>query len=348
MHTRRILITLGLALCGATALTWATAPMSASERVVRIEAAEALPHLSDDLERWPVAVNATLLDYAGDERLTLAAQLALVSHPEAAENVLGRYGTTEVFKEILREHGARVVVPIHYFMEHDSLLLRLRHRISAGSGAEQAGPEGEDSGSGLTPSERGWYAVGFIREQGHDFLGQFVVEPSGETAWLQSERFATGAKRFFTSGLTTLETKWRRDEAIGAGDYAWAAVDVAVPIAAFRVAKAARAGRVARVGGRTLRAAARPAGTAATLATAGYLVTHPSLIGDVAHGIAEALALPGWLVEGGIWFLVLLPLLVVGRMTYRWLIRPIRRLLIVSIALLGWLHRRLAPRPQAA
>ncbi|MEX2576571.1 MAG: hypothetical protein WD382_07990 [Halofilum sp. (in: g-proteobacteria)] len=349
MRTRRGLITIALALCTAAVLTWTTTPMSATERVIRIEAAEALPHLAGDLERWSVDVNAALLHYADDERLTLAAQLALVSYPEAAENVLALYGTTEPFKDILREYGARVVLPIQYLVQHDSRMLRLRHRAGTLLGDDEGPPDAraDAPGSGLAPITRGGYAIGFIEEEGHDFLGQFVVDAQGDISWVQSERFATGAKRFFTSGLTTLESKWRQDEAIVAGDYAWAAVDVLVPIAAVRAVKVARAGRLAGTGGRTIRLAARPAGAVATLATAGYLVTHPSLIGDVAHGIADALSVPGWLVELTIWFVLLLPLLIAFRFVYRWLFRPTRRLLLTGIALLRWLHRRLSPRPQA-
>lgn len=348
MRIRRLLVTALVALGAAAVITWASAPMSATERVVRIEATEALPHLADDLERWPVDVNATLLDYADDQRLVLAAQLALASHPEPARTVLGLYGTTPEFKRILRRYGANVVLPIHYFLQHESLLLRLRHRATTAFGDDDSSTANSDAS--LTAIERGWYAVGFIESEGHDFLGQFVLDSNGNVSWVQTERFATGAKRFFTSGLTSLEEKWRRDQQVGAADYAWATVDVLVPVAAFRIAKAARAGRVARtgqiagVGGPTVRLSARTVGAGATLATAGYLAMHPSLVGDIAHGIAEALALPGWLVEFGLWFLLLLPVLLIARGLYRWFLRPIRSLLAVMIVLLRSLHARLAPR----
>lgn len=347
MQPRRILTTAILTLCAAAALTRASTPMSAGERIVRIEAAQALPQLADELVDWPVEVNATLLDYADDRRLVLAAQLALISYPEAAATVLGRYGTVPEFKQILRRYGANVVLPIHYFMEHDSLLLRLRHRATGAFDEDGSAAGTSDSDASLTPAQRGWYAVGFIESEGHDFLGQFVMDPAGNVARVQTERFATGTKRFFTSGLTSLEEKWHRGEQTGPVDYAWATVDVLVPVAALRIAKAARAGRVARVGGTTMRLSARTVGAGATLATAGYLAVNPSLIGDIAHGIAEALALPGWLVEFAIWFLLLLPVLLIARGLYRWLLRPLRRLLVVMIALLRWLHARLAPRSRA-
>ncbi len=344
MRPRRILITAILALSAAAAITWVSTPMSAAERIVRIEAAQALPQLADELDDWPVDVNATLLDYADDRRLVLAAQLALISYPDAAATVLGRYGTTTEFKRILRRYGANVVLPIHYFMEHDSLLLRLRHRATGAFDEDGSAAETSERDASLTPVQRGWYAVGFIDSEGHDFLGQFVMDPAGNVARVQTERFATGTKRFFTSGLTSLEEKWHRGEQTGPAHYAWATVDVLLPVAAFRIAKAARAGRVARAGATTMRLSARTVGAGATLATAGYLAMNPSLIGDIAHGIAEAMALPGWLVEFGIWFLVLLPVLLLARGFYRWLLRPIRRLLVGIIALLRWLHARLAPQ----
>lgn len=351
MRGRRALVAVMLALFGAAVLTWATTPMSATERIVRIEAARAQSQLADDLERWSVDVNAALHHYAGDEQLTLAAQLALASYPEAAEKVLGLYGTTPDFKRILRRYGAAVVPPIQYFLANESQMLQLRHRATAAFAAGDAGSaapaaEAEPDADRLTAAERGWYAVGFIESDGHDFLGQFVSDRDGEVSWVQTERLATGAKRFLTSGLTSLEAKWHREDAIGAGDYAWAAVDVAVPIAAFRVAKAARTGRIARVGVRNMRVA-KPMGAAATLATAGYLITHPSLVGDIARGVAEALSLPGWLVELALWFVLLLPVIIIARVLQRWLIRPVRRLLLTTIALLRWLHQRLAPPPAA-
>lgn len=346
MRIRRVLVTALIALGAAAVITWASAPMSATERIVRIEATEALPHLADELKRWPVDVNATLLDYAGDRRLVLAAQLALVSYPEPAATVLGLYGTTPEFKRILRRYGPDVVLPIHYFLQHDSLLLHLRHRATTAFGDNDNDAGASTSDASLTSVERGWYAVGFIESEGHDFLGQFVLDSNGNASWVQTERFATGAKRFFTGGLTSLEEKWHRDQQIGAADYAWATVDVLVPVAAFRIARAARAGRIARAGGPTVRLSARTVGAGATLATAGYLAMHPSLVGDIAHGIGESLALPGWLVEFGLWFLLLLPVLLIARGLYRWFLRPIRQLLVLMITLLRWLHARLAPRIQ--
>jgi hypothetical protein len=345
MRIRRLLVTALMALGAAAVITWASAPMSATERIVRIEATEALPHLEDELERWPVDVNAILLDYAGDQRLVLAAQLALASYPEAAATVLGHYGTAPEFKRILRRYGASVVLPIHYFLQHDSLLLHLRHRATTVFDDDDSAATSDAT---LTSVERGWYAVDFIESEGHDFLGQFVLDSDDNVSWVQTERFATGAKRFFTSGLTSLEAKWRRDQHVGAADYARASVDVLVPVAAFRIARVARTAQVTRVGGPAMRLSARTVGAGATLATAGYLAMNPSLIGDVAHGIAEALALPGWLVEFGIWFLLLLPVLLIARGLYRWLIRPIRRLLMLTIAVLRWVHAKLAPPPPAS
>src|SRR5690606_17886826 len=82
-----------------------------------------------------------------------------------------------------------------------------------------------DDSSALSSEQRGRYAIQFISVEGYDFLGQFVMNAQGNVGWLQTERVLEGINRFFAGGMRGLESKYRRDEAISAGDLGWAAVD---------------------------------------------------------------------------------------------------------------------------
>lgn len=358
MHARRSLVLLAAAIVGAAALTAMHGDEPLAERVVRLETEKAFPDLSAELAQYPPAVRLAFLDYADDEELVLNARLALMRYPNMAPRVLALYGPADAFRESLRRHGPAVVPPVHYFLEHDLLTLRLRALLTEPPAAPGAAATGEtsgdtDDGDAIAPEVRGWYAIAFIREQGHDFLGQFVIDDVGEVSWIQSERFATGTKRFFTSGLTTLETKWQRGDDTSAGDYAWATVDVLMPIAAFKLARAGklagRSAQSARTGARLARAGSAAGRIGRTLAVAGsaagigYIAMNPGVLNSIGAGIAESLGLPAWAVNGALWFVLLLPALVLLRLVRRWLLRPACRLVALAIALLTWIQRRIGP-----
>lgn len=357
MKTRRPFLLLAAAIIGAAALTVLHGSEPLAERVVRLETEKAYPDLAAELAQYPPAVRLAFLDYAGDEELVLNARLALMRYPDMAPRVLALYGPADAFRDILRRHGPAVVPPVHYFLEHDLLTLRVRALLAEPPAAPQDTAAGAatagDDGDALAPGVRGWYAIAFIREQGHDFLGQFVTDAAGEVSWVQSERFATGTKRFFTSGLTTLETKWQRGDDPAAGDYAWATVDVLVPVAAFKLARAGklagRSAKSARTGARLAQAgtgAARIGRTLAVVGSAaglGYIALNPGVINSIGAGIAGSLGLPAWAVSGAIWFVLLLPALVLLRLGHRWLLRPACRLVALAIALLTWVQRRIGP-----
>ena len=359
MRSRGILALLAVALVGAAGLTAWHGDEPLAERVVGIETQKAFPaEVADELARQPPAVRLAFLDYAGDPELVLNARLALLRHPGKAPRILARYGRADAFRAILRAHGPAVVPPIHYFMEHELPSLQLRAMIvdppAPPTRAETVAAEGaRDPGYALDPETRGWYAIAFIHESGHDFLGQFVTDASGAVSWIQTERFATATKRFFTSGLTTVEAKWQAGEAITAGDYAWATVDVLIPIAAFKLARAGKlAGRSAksvRTGARVAQTGARGIRVGRTLAIAGtaaglgYVAMHPGTINSIGAGIAEAAGLPAWAVNGALWFVLLLPVLALLRFAHRWLWRPAYRLTALAITALTRLQRRIQP-----
>ncbi len=353
-----LLLLLAAAAIGAAALTALHGDEPLDERVVRIETERTFPDLAGELAQYPPAVRLVMLDYADDEELVLNARLALLRHPGKTPRLLALYGPGDAFREILRRHGPAIVPPVHYFLEHDLPSLRLYSLLAeppaeAGDDTPDELRTVADSGDlePIPPAVRGWYAIAFIREEGHDFLGQFVTGDTGEVHWIQTERFATGAKRLFTSGLTTLEMKWRRGDDIEAGDYGWAAVDVMIPVVAFKLARAGKlAGHSARSATTSARLAKAGAGTARvgrTLALAtsaagiGYIAMNPGVLNSIGGEIAAAVGLPAWAVNATLWFVLLLPLLILLHLGHRWLLRPVARLLTGLVAILTWLRSRL-------
>jgi hypothetical protein len=81
------------------------------------------------------------------------------------------------------------------------------------------------------------------------------------------------------------------------------------------------------------------AGTAAGL---GYVALHPSVLNSVAVGIATALGLPGWVVIGGVWFLLLLPAIGLLQVLGRRLLAPATRLLVMAARGLARMRARSA------
>src|SRR5690606_33374704 len=150
---------------------------------------------------------------------------------------------------------------------------------------------------------------------------QFVLSCDGEVSWVQTERILEGINRLFASGIKGLETKFRRDDAITAGDVGWAAVDVAIGVTALKVL---RMGRVATAGGRSLTFSQRSAALGAGLwrgsvlgarmvkygapAVLAYMaIRHPSVLNSLMASAAEKLGVPVAAAQLVGWTLVLLP-----------------------------------------
>lgn len=368
MNLRTPCTLLAVAAIAAAALTVFFGDEPLDERVVRAEMEHKLPRHADALHGYPLAVRLALLDYADDEELVLNARLALLRHPQAAPRVIALYGGMPEFRAILRQYGAAIIPPIDYFLHHEPATLRMVAMVTPtpepggqpaadvldGDGSVNA--PGDDSASALTSVQRGAYAIHFIGDAGYDFLGQFVTTPAGEAEWVQSERFATGVKRFFTSGLTRVETQWRLGEDITPAEYAWATVDIMVPVAIFKLARAGRAATGVARSSRGLAAGATTAtrtsatlgrtgrlvAVGGTLAGIGYVVMNPGVLNSIGRGLAEAVGLPPWLVAGAIWFVLLLPVLIVLRIGQRWLLRPLYAATVGLIRLLSWMRRWLA------
>ena len=356
---RSFLLALVLAVVGAALITGLSRPKPLETQLVHLQVEHAMPQYAGDLATEPAALQALLLGYADDPILLAKAHVALLRYPDISREVLLLYGDIPAFREVLARYGEDAILPIHYFLHNEVFTLEVMRSLgaSARSAFEAArslwsGDEGvtsERATGPLTGEERGRYAIHFIEQEGYDFIGQFVLNAQGLVDRVQIERVLEAINRFFAGGLKGLETRYRRDEAIGIGDVGWAAVDVAVGIGAFKLLRMGRAGAA---GGRSLTFSQRSAVVGAGLwrgtvvgsrlvkygapAILAYMaVRHPSVINSLLVSAAEKLGLPAWPVQLVGWTLVLLPVLLVLRL----ILGPLVWLLAGTAAML----RRVAP-----
>ena len=343
-----------IALAAATILAATASREPFASRLVRLEAAAAIPEMVDVIEHEPVAVNAVLLEYADSPALRLNAHLAMLGYPQLGRAILPLYGNEPEFREVLASYGPAVLLPIAYFMGHEIRSLRVMRAAGVAlTGAKHAAlsllgiartdhargsPGGTDASAGEpTPAERGWYAIGFIRKEGHDFLGQFVVDTAGQVQWVQTERITEAASEFFSSGIRSLETRYLRNQKTSAADFLWAGVDLALSAGAVKVLRVgrvagARAGAAGTTGAsaslvlrnvlRGGRAALRVGRYALPVAVTYAVVRHPSLLSGLAAQAANLLGWPVPLVQAALWFVILLPLLMFLALALGWLVRP--------------------------
>ncbi|WP_245748336.1 hypothetical protein [Vreelandella subterranea] len=317
-------------------------------RLVRLEAQRALPTLEASLEQASPELNALFLDYADDQALWMSASLAILRHGDMASDVLVAYGLSPQFQQVLVRFGADAVLPISYFRNHDVATLRARHWM--GERFQQLShwwsDEEGDADSAFTPYRRGQMGVALLDTNGHALLNQFVVDDEGNVEWLQGERLVSGVGDFFTSGLRELESQWRRGDAIGAADLGWAGVDLLVMASTAKVLRAGRAARAARVGsveaqgaraglrqgivasGGRFATLPRMAKVTAVAGTAYVVARHPSLVSALGANLSNWLGWPVWLGQFLVWLVVLLPVLIVARLAYRWLLTPLLWLLV--------------------
>ena len=295
-------------------------PQPVEERLVRLHSHEVFGADSQLLVE-PLPVQATLLDYRSDRLLLLKAQAALQVYPEHTRQLLELFGEEPEFQEALKTHGEYLIPPVIHFYRNPVSSIEMLNRVA---GTRET----------LTPEQRAWYAVNFANKEGQDFTGQFVVAPDGSIEWIWTERITEGVTRFFTSGIRTLESRYRTDQPIRASDLGWAAVDAVVIGSAVKFLKA---GRAAATTARATTVTARSAAYGSRLARAGQMastmigyakwpavaalayvaVRHPVLLNDLFAGAAKVLGVPPWMIQVPGWFLILLPLLLI----LRWLAR---------------------------
>ncbi|MFO8140294.1 MAG: hypothetical protein R6T87_00050 [Marinobacter sp.] len=317
---RGLLWLAGIALMVAVLVAVRSQPQPVEERLVRLHAQQVFGAGSELLAE-PLPVQALLLDYREDVLLLLKAQAALQVFPEHSRLLMELFGEEPEFQEALRTHGEYLIPPVIHFYQNPVGSIEITNRVA---GTRQT----------LTPEERAWYAINFANKEGHDFTGQFLVGPDGSIEWIWTERITEGVTQFFTSGIRTLESRYRTDQSIRARDLGWAAVDAIVIGSAVKFLKA---GRAAATTARASTVTARSAAYTSRLARAGRMasvlvsharwpavaalayvaVRHPVVLNDLFAGAARVLGVPSWMVQVPGWFIILLPVLLL----LRWLAR---------------------------
>ncbi|WP_394133430.1 hypothetical protein [Marinobacter nauticus] len=332
---RRLLWLALLALAVAALVSVRLQPQPVEERLVRLQAQDEFGTESPLLGE-ALALQALLLDYRDDRLLLLKAQAALQVYPEWARFVMNLFGEEPEFQQALRAHGEYLLPPVMHFYQNPVGSIEMMNRVAG-------------TGKVLTPEQRAWYAVNFANKEGQDFTGQFVVGADGNNIeWIWTERITEGIAQFFTSGIRTLESRYRTDQPIRMEDVGWAAVDALIIGSAVKFLKAGRAAAgTARASSVTARSAAYSSRLAragrmasvmvsnakwpAAVALVYVVVKHPALLNDVFAGAARVLGVPAWMVQIPGWFLVLLPLLLLTR----WLLATVLWLLPIT-----WLRGR--------
>ncbi|MDN6320592.1 MAG: hypothetical protein L0J77_12560 [Marinobacter sp.] len=346
---KKLLLICGLALLMAAIFSAIAKPVPIEQKLINIHAQDVLGDFPG-IEQEPVEIQAILLDMSDDPLLLLKAQAAFMRYPDMARNVFPLYAAEPEFQNILRQYGEGILPPIQHFvsqpistiewMNNASRQYQAAKRFFTGE-PESSKPDNQPSSDGkkLSPEERGWYAVNFIQSEGHDFLGQFVVDSQGATQWIGTERVLEGVNQFFASGIRDLERNYRSGSEITAGDVGWASVDVLIFASA---AKVLRVGRTAAVATKGASRGTRSAALAARVSRSGrmvlrsaryakwplmvgasYLViAHPSIINDLFAGIADVLGYPVVAVQFVGWLLLLVPALYLGSWLL-WLLAPL-------------------------
>ena len=339
----------------ALAITLSWKPTSYVEQLIRIQAEQKLENIDTAVLDEPLQVQATLLDYAGDRELVLKAWIGLSKYRETARQILLLYGSEPEFREILKTYGDAVFPVIQYFRENEVWTVRAmdatgkaivsvteaaREFLRRLIGREQdiPAPVTPPKPIELGPAERGWYAVNFIRQEGHDFLGQFAVNKDKKAVWNQTDRFVKAFTSFFTSGVRNLETRHDLGEDITASDAFWAGLDVALIAVP---AKLLISGKVVARSGKPLTLATRTRLVAprfleegrifrkfgaygAAAATIYVIASHPSLLNSVFAELAELIGVSPWIVQAAGWSVVLAFLFYV----FSWLLIPVARFLL--------------------
>lgn len=324
-------------------------PVPIERKLINIQAQDVLGDFPG-IEQESVEVQAILLDMSDDPLLLLKAQAAFMRYPDIARNVFPLYATEPEFRDILKRYSEDILPPIQHFvsrpistiewMNKASRQYQAAKRFFTGEpGSPEAGGEVSTEREELSPKERGWYAVNFIKREGHDFLGQFIVDNEGTTQWIGTERVLEGLNQFFASGIRDLERNYRSGDEITAGDVGWASVDVLVLASA---AKVLRVGRAAAVTSKGASRGTRSAAFAARISRsgklvlrsaryakwpvivgAGYLViAHPSIINDLFAGVADVLGYPVVAVQFLGWVLLIIPAFYIGSWLL-WLLAPL-------------------------
>lgn len=375
--TRFGVISLIAFLAALAILAWSGKYRPYDEQLIHIQAERILAPIDARIMNEPADLQVLLLSYGstGDRTLTLQAWIALDAYPAMAPDIFARYGAHPNFQTILHRYGKDIIPVIHYFMVNDVLAIQAERALGKTlqnttqsarklwqslSGQTPAFPPAPPASPPIenTPETRGAYAIRQIEADGHDLLGQFVIDRNGQVSRIQTKRVTQDIGDFLTSGLVNLERKSDTGTPLSTGDYASAAADTLLFATAFKLLRAGRSVAVAEQETATAGKATNTLKTSATrtpaqqlisrtrifgaslmphfpfltrlgtwgaaIATTYVLLRHPSLINSLLGGLAHALDVPTWSVQLLGWFLIVgLLLSLLNRLT-NLIWRPVR------------------------
>lgn len=337
---RRFALVVAIALAFAATIAACSADSPYEDRLVDLALRQAHGPRWNGSASNPGTVKALLLDY--DHELAFKAQLAVDKYGDDARDVLLRFGDDPGFQDVIRQYGENTVPVVAYFVKNDIASLRLLYLAQQKSDAAIAAAKGawdrfwhkgegpasaDDPVPGTAPQTygpdlRGQRAIALIAQDGHQFLGQFVLDPQGKAAWVQTERTAEAVKSLFLSGTINLEKKYRSGQALDAADALSAGMDVFIFIGAFKALKVLRAAQQVRAVGLMKRtqllgapllgrsALGRHAMKYGVAAGTVYLMArHPSLLSSVFVTLGKWLGISPFLAKTLGWGLLLAPLL---------------------------------------
>lgn len=347
-----------VAFIAATAIGMSSPQVPYNENLIRLQTREQLVPIDPVIASEPIETQVILLSYSGDKSLLLNAWLALSKYPVQSRVLLSLYGAEPDFKRMLRTYGEAVVPVVKYFLDNDVLSLTVMDTAdkvmtkigqsfkkvwnSVTGGSPQNPPITQESR--LDPVKRGWYAVQFIKDEGHQFLGQFVVDRTGTAKWNQTKRVTQAMTTLFTGGISNLEGKHDLSEDIEAADVFFAAIDVIPFVVSLKLLQA---GKLASAGGREVSIASRTRILAprlipkseflsklgkygAGVATAYVIIKHPSLINSLLAEAASLLGVPAWLMQGIFWFV----LIFLATYPFRWALKLMARAILSILSFL--------------
>lgn len=363
MKSRKLLVLCTLAVAAALAIGYFSTSTPYYEQLIRIQAEQQLGPIDKNIGNEPLDIQAMLLDYSGDKTLTLKAWIALSKYPAQTREVLRLYGSEPEFQDVLRRFGEPVIPVVKYFLDNDVLTLKVMETVksagqSIGNSATAAwnwatgkvatppNANANPQQNSLGPTERGRYAINFVRGEGHQFLGQFDVDIQGQAHWNQTNRVVIGVSSFFTSGISNLERKYDLHDEVKINDVFFAGIDVIPMVAALKLLQA---GKMVAASGKELSLVSRTRiygaklipksgvflrlGKYAAIAATVYIVaSHPSLINSLFEEAAKLLGLDPWLVQFVGWAILITLLLY----PFSWVLMILARVVLLG---LSWLER---------
>lgn len=326
----------------ATIITLRTGWPTLEDHVLHLSLAEVLGPAASFAEQEPWEIKALLVDYSGHEELLLKARVALLKYPEMSRQVFLWFGDFSVFQEVLLQYGEPVIPVIHYFLHHESLGMKISEPVRGAKEfflklfRHRDKPLTENNAAvSLKPEERrGLYAIAWIKEEGHHFLGQFVVTKDQEVKWLLTDRTLQNIGSLFFGGLRNLEARWAAEQQLTGGDFLSAGLDVVLMGGAFKLLKQAKnLKNVAKAGSLSRRISLFGRGVLprgerlwallkyGSVITAGYVVVkHPSVLSGIFGEGGRLLGAPPFLFQVLCWSLLFLLLL--------WPLRGLLKLLL--------------------